>query len=325
MRKRAAKLGLFATASVAALVIASAPAEAAVAPTATTGTATQITYSSAVIEGTANPEGLATEVYFQYGPTVSHGYTSAPIQLAGNTVTTATSATIQGLAAYTTYNYRIVAVNAKGTTYGTNKTFKTAKIPLTLAIDASPNPIAYGGLLTIAGTLAGTGNANQPVELEQNPYPYTAGFSQVGNTELTNSTGAYSFTIPSLDTSTQYRVVNVNKPTVMSPVVSETDTLAVYVHTHAAGSRSHPATRFSGTVAPGTETDAKYAIQELVGHTWKLVGGGITKNNDNNNGEATFSTVVRFHHGGFFRIFVGTVEGANAENFSAPVVARGYA
>ena len=33
----------------------------------------------------------------------------------------------------------------------------------------------------------------------------------------------------------------------------------------------------------------------------------------------------RFHHGGFFRIFVGTVEGANAENFSAPVVARGYA
>lgn len=323
MRKRGARLSSLALASLAALAIGSATAMAATAPKATTGAATQVTYQSAVLAGRANPEGAATEVYFQYGTTTAYGDTSAPIQLGAGTAATAVSSTVQGLAAFTTYDYRLVAVSANGTTHGLNHTFKTAKIPLSLQIDASPNPITYGGLLTVAGTLAGTGNANQAVELQQNPYPYTAGFSQVGNSELTSSTGAYSFTVPALDMSTQYRVVNVNKPSIVSPVVDETDSLAVSVHTHAVGSRSHPGTRFKGTVAPGTETDAKFAVEEIIHGNWKLVGGGITGSTAHN-GLATYSVVVHFHHGGFFRIFVGSVEGANAESFSAPVAVRGY-
>jgi hypothetical protein len=175
----------------------------------------------------------------------------------------------------------------------------------------------------VAGTLAGTGNANRAVALQQNPFPYTAGFTQVGNSELTSSTGAYTFTIASLEISTEYRVINVSKPTVVSPIVAETDTLAVSIHTRGIGTRAHPATRFTGTVAPATETDAKYAIQELIGKTWKLIAGGITANAPRN-GLVPFKIVVRFRHGGFFRVFVGTVEGANAESFSAPVSVRGY-
>jgi hypothetical protein len=294
------------------------------APTATTGAATQITYQSAVLAGSSNPEGAATEVYFEYGTTTAYGSTSSPVQLGDGKDTTDVSATVTGLAAYKTYDYRIVAVSANGTTKGTNKTFKTAKIPLSLQIDASPNPVVYGGLVTVAGTLAGTGNTNQAVALQQNPFPYTAGFAQVGNTELTSSTGTYAFTIASLDISTEYRVINVSQPTVVSPIVAETDTLAVSVHTHGIGTRAHPATRFSGSVAPVSETDAKYAIQELIGKSWKLVAGGITANAPVN-GVVPFKIVVHFRHGGFFRVFVGTVEGANAESFSAPVAVRGYA
>jgi hypothetical protein len=312
-----------AAATIAVLAITAATALAAAGPTATTGAATQITYQSAVLAGSSDPKGASTEVYFEYGPTTSYGSTSAPIQIGAGTTTVPVSETVSGLAAYTKYDYRLVAVNVNGTTNGLNRTFKTAKIPLTLAIDASPNPVVYGGLVTVAGTLAGTGNANQPVALQQNPYPYTAGFTQVGNTELTSSTGAYTFTIPSLDVSTQYRVINANKPTIVSPTVDETDTLAVNLHTKGIGTRAHPATRFYGTVAPGSETDSKFAVQELFGKTWKLVGGGITANTTHN-GVATFSVVVHFHHGGFFRVFVGTVEGANAESFSAPVAVRGY-
>jgi hypothetical protein len=312
-----------ALATLGTLALSASTALAATAPTATTGAATQVTYQSAVLEGSSNAEGAATEVYFQYGTTTNYGATSAPVNLVAGTSTTAVSATISGLAAYTTYDYRLVAISVNGTTKGANRTFKTAKIPLSLVIVATPNPIVYGGLLTVAGTLAGTGNANQPVELQQNPYPYTAGFSAVGNTELTSSTGSYTFTIPSVDVSTQYRVINTNKPSVVSPIVDETDSLAVSVHTHAAGNQAHPATRFTGTVAPDTETDAKYAIEELIHNTWKLVGGGITATKPKD-GLATFSLVVHFHHGGFFRVFVGSVEGANAESFSAPVVARGY-
>jgi hypothetical protein len=320
---RMMKLGTMTVVAIAALVFGSAGAMAAGGPKATTGAATHVTYDGAVLGGSANPEGASTEVYFEYGTTTAYGTTSAPIPLGSGSATTAVSATITGLAAFTTYDYRVVAVNANGTTRGLNKTFKTARIPLSLAITASPNPITYGGLLTIAGTLAGTGNANQPVDLQQNPYPYTAGFTQIGNAELTTSTGAYSFTVPSLDVSTQYRVVNANKPSIVSPVVDETDSLAVSINTHAVGSRSHPATRFTGTVAPGTETDAKFAVEELINGSWKLVGGGITANSTRD-GLATYSLVVRFHHGGFFRIFVGSVSGAVAESFSVPVSVRGY-
>ena len=293
------------------------------APTATTGAATQITYQSAVLEGSYNPEGAATENYFEYGTTTAYGTTSSPVELGGGTATKNVSATVTGLAAYKTYDYRLVAVSANGTTKGANKTFKTAKIPLSLQIDVSPNPVVYGGLVTVAGTLAGTGNVNQAVALQQNPFPYTAGFAQVGNTELTSSTGDYMFTLPSLEISTEYRVINVSQPTVVSPIVLETDALAVSVHTHGVGTRAHPATRFTGTVAPASETDAKYAIQELIGTTWKLVAGGITANAPRN-GVVPFKIVVHFHHGGFFRVFVGSVEGANAESFSAPVSVRGY-
>jgi hypothetical protein len=314
----AAALSLLAVSGASAMAASPPPA-----PTATTGAATQITYQSAVLEGSSNPEGAATEVYFEYGTTTAYGATSSPVELGAGNHTTAVSATVTGLASYKTYDYRLVAVSANGTTKGLNETFKTSKIPLSLQIDASPNPVVYGGLVTIAGTLAGTGNANQAVALQQNPFPYTAGFTQVGNSELTSATGAYSFTIASLDISTEYRVINVSTPTVVSPIVAETDALAVSIHTHGVGTRAHPATRFSGTVAPGSETDAKYAIQELVGKTWKLVAGGITANAPRN-GVVPFKIVVHFRHGGFFRVFVGTVEGANAESFSAPVSVRGY-
>jgi hypothetical protein len=98
----------------------------------------------------------------------------------------------------------------------------------------------------------------------------------------------------------------------------------VSVQTRGIGTRAHRVTRFTGTVAPASETDAKYAIQELIGKSWKLIAGGITANAPRN-GVVPFKIVVHFRHAGFFRVFVGSVEGANAESFSAPVAVRGYA
>jgi hypothetical protein len=316
------RLGLAGAAIGAATALGAATATAATPPTATTGAATQITYNSAVVEGSANPEGISTEVYFQYGTSKSYGQTSAPIPLTGDT-TQAVSATLHGLAAYTTYDYRVVSVNANGTTYGAEKHFTTLKIPLSLQIAATPNPITYGGLLTVAGTLSGTGNANQPVALQQNPYPYTAGFTQTGNAELTSSTGAYSFTVSALDMSTQYRVVNTKNPNVVSPTVLVTDSLLVTLHSHAVGTREHRAARIFGTVEPASETDAKFAIQELFGKTWKLINGGITAGTASG-GVVHFSKVVHLKRSGFIRVFVGTVQGANAESFSPPIAVRGY-
>ena len=66
----------------------------------------------------------------------------------------------------------------------------TAKIPLSLAITAAPNPVAVGGPVTLEGTLTGTGSANAPVQLQEETFPYTAGFTNIGNPELTLANGA---------------------------------------------------------------------------------------------------------------------------------------
>jgi hypothetical protein len=57
--------------------------------------------------------------------------------------------------------------------------------------------------------------------LQANPFPYLAGFNDVGNPELANNTGGFSFPYVGLLENAQLRVVTVGKPEVASPVVLE--------------------------------------------------------------------------------------------------------
>jgi hypothetical protein len=79
---------------------------------------------SATLNGSVNPSGLTTTVYFQYGTTTSYGHTTASQTKTGNTSQSVT-ANLSGLAASTTYHFRIVATNSAGTRYGSDRTFTT--------------------------------------------------------------------------------------------------------------------------------------------------------------------------------------------------------
>jgi outer membrane protein assembly factor BamB len=92
------------------------------APFVTTNAATNIASSSATLNGTVEPHGLSTTVYFQYGTTTSYGSTTASQTKTGDTYQNV-SANITGLTAGTTYHFRIVATNSAGTRYGADKTF----------------------------------------------------------------------------------------------------------------------------------------------------------------------------------------------------------
>jgi hypothetical protein len=95
-------------------------------PIATTGGATGTGNNGIILNGTVNPNGLATSPYFQYGLTAAYGKaTDAQDAVAGTTVKSF-SATIKGLRRSTTYHYQIVATNGSGTTYGADQTFTTA-------------------------------------------------------------------------------------------------------------------------------------------------------------------------------------------------------
>jgi hypothetical protein len=93
-------------------------------PVVTTNPATFITSYSATLNGSLDPHGFTTTVYFQYGTTTSYGLTTTPQTKAGNTYQ-AVSANISGLTASTTYHFRVVATNSAGTTYGSDRTFTT--------------------------------------------------------------------------------------------------------------------------------------------------------------------------------------------------------
>jgi outer membrane protein assembly factor BamB len=93
-------------------------------PIAITNPATLVASFSATLNGLIDPHGLSTSVYFQYGPTTSYGSTTSAQTKSGNTYQNI-SANVSGLAASTTYHFRIVATNSAGTRYGSDSTFTT--------------------------------------------------------------------------------------------------------------------------------------------------------------------------------------------------------
>jgi hypothetical protein len=299
----------------------------AIAPTATaaaaltkpvvkTGKAGAVTYQSAQLAGTINPGGQSTTYFFQYGPTATYGGQSLPASLAAGTTAIAVQAPISGLAARTKYHYRVVGVNATGTTLGGDATFTTTAIPLTLAIVGVPNPVTFGAPVTIAGTLSGTGAASRQVILQQNPYPYTAGFqNSATNPLLTTAAGSFQFNLLSLPLSTQFRVVSIGAGApVLSPTLTEDVALAVTLrvtrHRIHAGYYS---VLFSGGVSPA-EVGARVSLQKLVGSQWRYVAATTARSGGA--ASSSYALTRRLRHGGYYRVHSSPVEGGHVANVS---------
>ncbi len=112
-------------------------------PTATTGAASSIGVDHATVAATVNPNGDATDVYVQYGPTDSYGSQTATQQVAG-TSAQALTFSLTGLSPGTTYHYQVVASHADHSTgYGQDMTFTTDKAPnAVLAANVTSGPVS---------------------------------------------------------------------------------------------------------------------------------------------------------------------------------------
>ena len=93
-------------------------------PAVITNPATSVASFSATLNGSVNPRGSTTTVYFQYGLTTSYGSTTPAQTQVGNTVRSI-SANISGLSANHVYHFRIVAHNNGGTSFGSDRIFTT--------------------------------------------------------------------------------------------------------------------------------------------------------------------------------------------------------
>ncbi|MEY9862656.1 hypothetical protein ABH935_008304 [Catenulispora sp. GAS73] len=160
------------------------------APAVVTGSASSITTTSATLAGTVNPEGAATTYQFQYGTSTSYGSLApAPPASAGSGGSaTSVSAEVSGLTAGTTYDYRLVATNATGTTEGSNQTFTTPATPPPGGGLTPVGDFIYGASLTPSVTTHAAGDVILlHVTTEGNAPPTTvtggdATWKQVGST-----------------------------------------------------------------------------------------------------------------------------------------------
>jgi hypothetical protein len=287
------------------------------APSASTGGVSAVSYSAATLHGFVNPHGQVTNYVFQYGTTHAYGL-QTPLSPAGSGTSAArVTQPVSGLQPLKTYHYRILATSPGGAVVGHDRTFTTPKIPLSVAVVGIPNPVVYGNTLFVEGTLSGTGAANHVVQLEVNPFPYTAGFKAVGNAQLTNSLGGFSFPLPGLLENAQIRVVTVGKPVVSSPVALEN--VAVRVTLHARATKRHGFARLYGTVAPA-QVGALVGFQRLKpGHRSANVGGTNVK--PGTSAVSRFSRVVRVRHG-LYKALIKVFDGAHLSGYSAPVLIR---
>jgi phospholipase C len=101
------------------------------APTVTTGAASSVKQTTAILNATVNPNGGEVgNCHFDYGTSTAYG-SSAPCTPPPGAGTTpvGVSAALKSLSVNTAYHFRVVATNAGGTSLGADQTFTTEGAP----------------------------------------------------------------------------------------------------------------------------------------------------------------------------------------------------
>jgi hypothetical protein len=280
-------------------------------PQALTGATTKLRGTAATLLGLVDPNGVATTYYFQYGPTVAYGKVTPTASLAAGFDKIKVGKAVTGVSIG--YHYRLVATNADGMSIGKDRTISSKQRTTTgFKLVKTTEPTAYGGTYVLSGTLTGVGNANSAVELQSSPFPFLEPFAAVAIPSHTDAAGRFSFRVPDMVKSTQFRVSTLDARPLYSRVVTQQVAVRVTLKVRSSGARG--LVRLYGTVTParpgarvdfqlfkqvrpgdspkGEERTTRYATQFST-----LVRKGTTT-------QARFSMVATIHRGGSYRAYV---------------------
>lgn len=137
-----------------------------VAPTASTSSATSITSSSAVLNGTVSANGASTVVKFQYNTTNNFAsyteVTASQSPVVGQSQSV--SASISGLSPSTTYYFRIVATNSQGTTTTASTSFASTASLASATIASTTN--FNQNRATFNGTVSANGSSTTTIKFQ---------------------------------------------------------------------------------------------------------------------------------------------------------------
>jgi hypothetical protein len=114
-------------------------------PTVTTVAATSVGATTAVLNGTINPNYANTSVNFEYGTSsnLSSGTTIISVGTLTGGSGTSVNTNIEGLSPSTTYYFRVTGTNGNGTISGSILNFTTSAVNRTLIIDSESYEDSY--------------------------------------------------------------------------------------------------------------------------------------------------------------------------------------
>jgi hypothetical protein len=299
-------------------------------PRVATGGIAHIRGTTAVLQGSVNPEGAETTYYFRYGPTPAYGSQTTPASAGKGTTKVKVGQTVAHI--LPGYHYRLVATNALGTALGKDRTFSTKKGQLTIELVRNKEELqpatVYGGTFVLSGRVTGTGAALHQVALQASPYPFHEAFAAVGPPVVSNASGGFAFRIRNLTQSTQFRVATLDPRPAYSSVMTEHVAVRVTLKVRSSGRPG--LVRLYGTVTPA-KPGAPVYIQLR-----KAVRPGRSKRNSERTTKfasqfkgvvrratsslSRFSVVAKIQHTGHYRAFVKLGAGAQVSGASVSIV-----
>ena len=234
-------------------------------PTSSTRPATAVGPLSATLNGSIDPRGVATTVHFLWGLTSAYG-SQTPDQAVGSGFgAVPVSATLTALQPHTTYHFRAVATNAKGTARGGDRKFTTAAAPTGVTITPSIARVVFGGGLQITGAVTGQGSV--PVALQRQDAPFSDPYVTAATTTAARN-GAFTFFVRSLATTARLRV------TTLTPVVatSAAHRVSVAVRDGIRTTRlARHRVRISGTLAPAVPRGVVSLQRQSASGRWHTI------------------------------------------------------
>lgn len=151
-------------------------------PAAVTGSATNVSGSSATLNGTIEPNGQQASYYFQYGTSTAYGSQTVTSSAGDGESPISVSAAISGLQGGQTYHFRLVATDTEGSVAGADATFTPTAAPSAVTQPAS-------SVSSSGAQLNGTVNPNGVVTSWHFQYGTTTAY---GSSTETYSAGAGS-------------------------------------------------------------------------------------------------------------------------------------
>ena len=132
-------------------------------PSVTTTAATAVLLTTATLNGTINPNGLASNYHFDYGTTISYGNSTTTTPAGAGSSSVDVNAPITGLTSGVTYHFRLVGVNSDGTSNGNDMTFTTPTNILVVTPSNRNVPASPAGVTTfdVNSNTTWTASSNQ--------------------------------------------------------------------------------------------------------------------------------------------------------------------